>query len=378
MKIAILNLALLLFLSLVSSAHVAEQFYSSFDQEKGVLKVNFDVGYAIPETRDDPNGPQPKRGWLLTRSEGEHEKLRREAKVYLRDYISFVSNGQDVSYEIKFPDFDTSPPIFPELLNEGAYYNTELTPSKIGAGVSVRVMGEDSPKLVVAIRGGEEMEFHVLEEKDNPLMLGKSSDFIPVESSSIKRYSAFVDIGFRHVIPEGADHILFIIGICLSAHGFRNLLAQSLVFTFAHSISMALVISGWLPVYSYGISAWIEPVIALSISFLALEAFLQRKNGKFRYAIIGSFGFIHGLGFAGSMGSSLQAITPDGGHWITALVWANLGIELAQALLILIVFGLFYTMSKSNINYLNNTLPMKKILALIIGIVGLVWFIQRL
>lgn len=357
---------------LSASAHVAEQFYSSFDEDREVLKVNFDIGYAIAEDRDNPDTAQPRRSWLLERSDTEHESFRLEAEGYLRKYISFISNGDEVEYGVRFSDFDSSPVSFPKLLNEGAYYTVELIPRrhKLG-GLAIKVTNKAAPKLVVAFGSGDKMDFRLLEESDGALMLLEAP-----EIGAFERYGAVIGIGLRHVIPEGLDHILFIIGICLSAHGFRNLLVQSLLFTLAHSISMVFVISGWLRVYSYGGSSWIEPLIALSISFIAVEALLKRKSGKYRYAVIASFGLIHGLGFAGSMGSSLQAITPDGGHWITALLWANLGIELAQAILVIVVSGLFYAIGRTH--YRDDERNFKMVTALALGITGLVMFFQRL
>ncbi len=52
----------------------------------------------------------------------------------------------------------------------------------------------------------------------------------------------WVQMGYRHVLPEGRDHILFILGIFLLAPNWRSLLGQSLLFTLAHSITLALAV----------------------------------------------------------------------------------------------------------------------------------------
>src|SRR6187402_1227607 len=68
-------------------------------------------------------------------------------------------------------------------------------------------------------------------------------------------------LGFEHIIPEGLDHILFVIGICLLDTRIKSILWQATAFTVAHSITLALSLKNIIVIPS-GI---IEPFIALSI-----------------------------------------------------------------------------------------------------------------
>ncbi len=107
-------------------AHTVEQFYASYERGSGVVVVNFDIAYAMPEVRDVEDAPQPVRDWLVTQTAEQHKALRVEAERYLRSYIQFESSGEELDFGVKFPDFKTTPYDFPKLLNAGAYYNIEL------------------------------------------------------------------------------------------------------------------------------------------------------------------------------------------------------------------------------------------------------------
>lgn len=370
------------YLSLVGfvKAHTVEQFYASYDQGSGVVVVNFDLAYAMPEVRDEPNAPQPLRDWLVAQSDDRHKSLRQEAERYLRSYIQFESNNEVLNLSINFPDFKTTPYDFPKLLNAGAYYNIELIPEITpGKKISVRVKEGGFPNLLIA----NEVDGEYLFETIKPTELLELASLIAhaeVDGSKGKALEVsfstwqLLVLGFRHVIPDGLDHVLFIIGMCLMAASVRQLLWQSLVFTLAHSLSMALVVSQVFPIYSYWVSGYIEAVIALSIAFIAVESLVMKNDFKWRCLAISLFGFVHGLGFAGSLGSTLQFISID--HWVVPLVLANMGIEIAQALLVIGCFILLLYLKRSKSAHLEKCF--RSLTSVAIACTGVVWFLQRL
>jgi hypothetical protein len=379
-KLLVLLISFYLCLITFTKAHVVEQFYASYEQGSGVVVVNFDVAYAMPEVRDEPNAPQPLRDWLVAQSDDRHKSLLEEAERYLRSYIQFESNNEVLNFSIKFPDFKTTPYDFPKLLNAGAYYNIELIPEITpGKKISVLVKEGGFPNLLIA----NEVDGEYLFETIKPTELLELASLIAhaeVDGSkgealevSFSTWQLLV-LGFRHVIPDGLDHVLFIIGMCLMANSFKRLLWQSLVFTLAHSLSMALVVSQVFPIYSYWVSGYIEAIIALSIAFIAVESLVMKNDFKWRCLAISLFGFVHGLGFAGSLGSTLQFISID--HWVVPLVLANLGIEVAQLLLVVGCFSFLLSMKKSQSSRLERGL--RSWTALAIACTGLIWFIQRL
>jgi len=133
-------------------------------------------------------------------------------------------------------------------------------------------------------------------------------------------------IGFEHIVPAGLDHILFVLGIYLAACRFRDLLWQVTSFTVAHSITLCLTMSGVFIIGSFW-EQFVEIGIAISIFFVAFENCLSRKPpGWRRVLIVGGFGLIHGMGFAGR----LSEVKWPPGTFFLSLFGANLGIEFGQ------------------------------------------------
>ena len=107
----------------------------------------------------------------------------------------------------------------------------------------------------------------------------------------------YLKLGFKHIIPGGFDHILFIIGLCLINKKWKTILWQATAFTVAHSITLALSMRNLVSLPS----DIVEPVIALSIAFVAVENLLLKELKPWRVVIVFIFGLIHGLGFASSL-----------------------------------------------------------------------------
>jgi hypothetical protein len=136
---------------------------------------------------------------------------------------------------------------------------------------------------------------------------------------------AFVGLGIEHILL-GFDHILFVIALILRGGRFASLLAIVTAFTIAHSITLALAV---LEVVSIPARV-VEPVIALSIAYVAMENMVMRHQASRRWAVSFVFGLVHGFGFAGALaelGLPRQGLVP-------ALIGFNLGVELGQALII--------------------------------------------
>lgn len=104
-------------------------------------------------------------------------------------------------------------------------------------------------------------------------------------------------LGFHHIVPAGTDHALFVLGLFLLTPYQRPLLWQVTAFTAAHSITITL---GSLGLVSAP-AAVVEPVIALSIAFVAIENLFERKLRPWRLAVVFVFGLVHGLGFAAGL-----------------------------------------------------------------------------
>lgn len=142
----------------------------------------------------------------------------------------------------------------------------------------------------------------------------------------------YLKLGFTHIIPAGADHILFVVGLCLLSTKVKTILWQATAFTVAHSVTLALSMKNIV----VAPSAVVEPVIALSILFVAIENMLLTELKPWRILLVFLFGLIHGMGFA----SSLNEIGLPPGKFYTSIIAFNAGVELGQVALILAMFSL--------------------------------------
>ena len=144
----------------------------------------------------------------------------------------------------------------------------------------------------------------------------------------------YTGAGFDHILPKGLDHILFILGIFLLSLKMRPLFWQVTMFTLAHSITLSL---SMLDIINLP-SSIVEPLIALSIAYIAIEnIFAKEQNQKARnsrLAIVFAFGLLHGLGFA----SMLADFGMPDDAFATALISFNIGVELGQLFVIAVAF----------------------------------------
>lgn len=175
----------------------------------------------------------------------------------------------------------------------------------------------------------------------------------------------YIVLGFEHIIPEGLDHILFVLGLFLLSTKIRPLLFQVTAFTVAHTVTLAMstyrVIS--LP------PSIVEPLIALSIAYVAIENVCTSKLHAWRPLIVFAFGLLHGMGFAGV----LQELGLPSGRVATALVSFNVGVELGQLTVIASAFVLVCWIQRKSWYRRAVVIPV----SLLIAAVGLFWAAQR-
>ncbi len=163
------------------------------------------------------------------------------------------------------------------------------------------------------------------------LELGGTSEAVPLGApltvpdervSGPETAGRYLALGFWHIVPEGLDHILFVLGLFLLAARLGPLLWQVTAFTVAHAVTLTLA--------TYGVvslpSSVVEPLIALSIAWVAIENLFTSELKPWRPAVVFVFGLLHGLGFAGVLGE----LGLPAGEFLTALVSFNAGIELGQ------------------------------------------------
>jgi hydrogenase/urease accessory protein HupE len=148
--------------------------------------------------------------------------------------------------------------------------------------------------------------------------------------SRLQIIGQYLRLGFTHIVPEGLDHILFVLGIFLLTTRLRPILVQVTAFTIAHSVTLGLTMYGVVSLPS----RVVEPLIAMSVAYVGLENIATSKLTPWRPAVVFGFGLLHGMGFAGA----LTGLRLPRDEVIPALISFNVGIELAQLTVIAIAF----------------------------------------
>jgi hypothetical protein len=186
-------------------------------------------------------------------------------------------------------------------------------------------------------------------------------------TSVLKEYTT---MGMEH-IWSGADHLLFLCGLILAAGASGwSMLKLISAFTIGHSITLvlsALDLASLSPLI-------VEPLIALSIVFVAFENMFRKKDGinteNKRLAVTVLFGMVHGFGFAEILHGTMS------GNIALPLFSFNLGVEIGQLAVLAIVIPLLWLIRKLMTG--NRQRWWAYGTSSLVGLMGLYWLIERL
>jgi len=308
------------------------------------LRIKFGKGeWILPEFRYE----------FLTK---EHETIVLDGKVILiRGNFETKLNEESTSYQIKSMD--------------SAEYDLVFTNA---------VNGKPLKRVNVLWPGEESFVLNLSSLITNPKPMssgtdGNASDATDNESGQWEEEEAisstffsFLRQGFVHVVPLGVDHILFVLGLFLLSRKWKPLLYQVSVFTVAHTITLALATMGLVSLPS----DIVEPIIAASIAFVALENIFIAKYRPYRLVVVFVFGLIHGLGFAGA----LSAFDLEPGSLIAGLLGFNIGVEFGQ--FAVIGLALVLTLAIKDQAKYRRTIVIPT--SILIALIGAYWTIERI
>lgn len=150
--------------------------------------------------------------------------------------------------------------------------------------------------------------------------------------SAWSTFGLYVTIGIGHILPAGLDHILFVLALFLSSTSLRDLVIQISTFTVAHTVTLGLAAAGVIS----PAPAVVEPIIAASIAFVAIENLFVKGMPRWRPLVVFLFGLVHGMGFAGFFG---ELGLPQE-QFLGGLVGFNIGVEIGQLSVVAAAFGL--------------------------------------
>jgi len=177
-------------------------------------------------------------------------------------------------------------------------------------------------------------------------------------------FVSYLGMGVEHIIG-GIDHLLFLLALLALSTSFWQTVKIVTAFTVAHSITLSLATLGLVDVPS----SIVEPLIAASIVWVAVENLVAPGGAGRRWLIAGLFGLVHGLGFA----SALLELDLTRATLVRALVGFNLGVELGQLAFVAVVMPPLVWASRPG------RLPrLPQILSVIVAVVGAVWLVERL
>lgn len=224
---------------------------------------------------------------------------------------------------------------------------------------------DTTSRHVVSVEGDHEF-VKLLSAEDQSVFFGDESNSL---WDLVKK---FVISGIEH-IAIGFDHIAFLIAVIVLGRSFWPLFKVVTAFTIAHSITLTLAV---LNVFAIPPEI-VEPLIALSIVYVAVENFFVRDIAR-RYWVTFIFGLIHGFGFA--------SVLRDFGLPQEGLIWAlasfNVGVEIGQ-LLIVLVAVIFWRLITLFPFFSDTELGVRRrgnislVVSASVGILGLGWFVER-
>jgi hypothetical protein len=178
----------------------------------------------------------------------------------------------------------------------------------------------------------------------------------------------FVEMGFLHIL-DGTDHLLFLICLVIPLRRLRPLILVVSAFTMAHSFTLIASAYDFAP-DSLWFPPLIETLIAMSIVFMALENIAWAGAGGRRWMIAFGFGLVHGFGFSFALRENLQFA---GSHLLTSLLCFNIGVELGQLLVLLLLVPLLDALFRFVVAERMGTI----ILSALVAHTGWHWMIER-
>jgi len=188
----------------------------------------------------------------------------------------------------------------------------------------------------------------------------------PIGAGIVVRAWRYMKFGFEHIIPDGADHAFFVLGLFLLSPRFKIVLWQITAFTVAHTLTLTLTTLNLISLPN-GI---VEPVIALSIAFIAVENLVTTKVHAWRPVVAFLFGLVHGMGVASAF---CEAGFPTV-ELVMSLTAFTLGVEAGHLAVLTVAFlGLSWWRDRPWYRAVI-VIP----LSLVIAIVALCWTVQRL
>lgn len=350
-------------------AHKASDAFIYLDLDQSTVRVDLALRDLALEVPLDRNADRRVSGAELRAARGEITRYLEEGLLLANHSGSCALQGEQWGLSTH---------------SDGAYaaalYQVSCPNGQVPESITYTLLFDRDPlhRGLVSLTYEGQQTLAVIGPDDPTLALAATS------FGSGRLFGTFLYEGVVHLLI-GLDHILFLLVLMLpatirrreatvtrhtSVHaGLRPRLLELVgivtAFTVAHSITLGLSALGVvrLPI------AWVETIIALSVALAALNVIwpiLGRKTWKLAFG----FGLIHGFGFASVLGDLTTGVS----QMAVALAGFNLGVELGQVALVLVVFPLLYLAARSRF-YERAAVPA---MLVAVGALSLYWVVERI
>ncbi|AOW13902.1 hypothetical protein LPB72_01095 [Hydrogenophaga crassostreae] len=196
-----------------------------------------------------------------------------------------------------------------------------------------------------------------------------SADMFP---SAWQTFADCVKLGAQHIF-EGPDHLLFLLVVLAAGWGWRHVLGALTLFTLGHAVTLVLSLKGVVSVPA----SVVEPAIAATIVGMAAFDAIARYRGHrpprwLLFGLVFGCALIHGLG----LGAALSELGLDRLHQLPSLAGFNLGIELAQLAVALVMVMLALAVQRWRGD--GGLQLATRLVGVMAMAMGLIWLVQRL
>jgi hydrogenase/urease accessory protein HupE len=251
---------------------------------------------------------------------------------------------------------------------DGVIFRNRFSCRDVGGDIVYRstVLTDTDPaaRQVVLIGEGDDAPQALLDAANTDVTLSAPA---PSLVATLERYLV---TGIEHIFL-GYDHIAFLVAVVLWARRLWPVIKIVTAFTIAHSITLSLATLNVIVIPS----SIVEPAIAASIVYVAMENFFTRNIDR-RWRVTFAFGLIHGFGFAGALrevGLPTNAVA-------TALAAFNIGVEIGQVAIVSMVFPALIALDR--LMAVDENKPSRAAapvyaLSGLICVVGSYWFLTR-
>ncbi len=373
---AALCVALIMAMTSAASAHSGDQTYLYLDVTPSNLSGRVEA--PIPDVRTVLGLGEDLGNQAVIDGHSD------EIVAYLADHLSFGDDGRawETTFGEPFVFFSDAPELDDNyLVAPFTVAVTDTVPrsfdlrfdpfvDEIDGRSSLLLIANDWAGGVID-NGWESLATFDGDSRQQVVDLGSPSWF--------KNLTASVKQGINH-IQTGPDHILFVLVLLLPAvlvfdsrwwptEGFGSALWRILkivtMFTVAHSITFTLAGLDVLPLPP---SKLVEFIIALSIAAAALHNIRPvLPNREWLLSFV--FGLFHGMGFA----SLVEGLEVSRSTQLISLLGRNVGIEIGQAVVVLLLFPALYLLRRTRFYR-----PFFTAASVIMSTIALVWMVERL